>query len=122
MAVNFAQKADELLKNLPQAQAVSLMGFDGLAVATAAHGPLPWDVATLLTEYAQTLVTLRRAAQEVPEAGAPQDVVVHTTQAAVLLRPVHMDYYLAVVQHADAPMGRARFFMNLLAQTLMQEL
>ena len=120
--MNFAQKTTELLHNLPQAQAVSLMGFDGLPLATAAHGPLPWDMATLLTEYAQTLVSLRRAAQEVPEAGAPVDVVVHTTEATVLMRLVHREYYLAVVQQTDAPMGRARFFMDLLARALVQEL
>jgi predicted regulator of Ras-like GTPase activity (Roadblock/LC7/MglB family) len=112
----------ELLGHIPDAQAASLMGYDGLSVATSSRGaPLP-HLETWLTEYAQTLVCLRRAAQEVPSAGAPQDVVIQTDAAQVLLRPLHQDYYLAVVQHAHAPQGRARFYMSVSAQALRAEL
>lgn len=112
----------ELLGQIPQAQAASLMGYDGLPVAVCTRGEPAAELSSWLTEYAQTLVSLRRAAIEVPDAGVPVDVVIHTPVATVLLRPVHQDYYLAVVQHPEAPHGRARFFMEATAGVLSQEL
>lgn len=118
------QAIRDLLIQLPGAKAAVLMGFDGLAVAeaTGPEASLPEPLSTWLTEYAQTLVTLRRAKDEVPKAGTPVDVVVHTTVATVILRPVQSAYYLGVVQHLEAPTGRARFYMQALAQALEQEL
>ncbi len=120
--MNFSHTIAGLLSALPQGQAASLMGFDGLPVAEATGSTLPCLLATWLTEYAQTLVTLRRAAKEVPEGGQPLDVVVHTTEATVLLMPVGQAHFLAVVQHRDAPIGRARYYMKLTAEALAHEL
>lgn len=119
--MNIAHAMDELLHNLPQSQAASLMGFDGMPVASASRSPTSGPLPTWLTEYAQTLVALRRAAVEVPWGGQPTDVVVHTTNATVLLHAVKESHYLAVVQQPDAPTGRARFYMAHLAQALCHE-
>lgn len=122
--MDISQTIRDLLARLPGGQAAVLMGFDGLAVAEATapeQAPL-CPLSTWLTEYAQTLITLRRARAEVPEAGTPVDVVVHTERATVILRPVQRAYYLAVVQHPDAPAGRARYYMQAVAQALEVEL
>lgn len=122
--MGISQSIQTLLDALPGGQAAVLMGFDGLPVAqaTAPEATLPCALSTWLTEYAQTLVALRRAQAELPEAGVPTDVVVHTQVATVILRPVDGSYYLGVVQHPQAATGRARFYMQACAQALEQEL
>lgn len=112
-----------LLAQLPEAQAVALMGFDGLPVMVRHAGPLGDALAAALTEYAQALVALRRGGREsLHLGGAPTDLIVHGPQATVLLRPLHDDYFLAVVQAPQAPVGRARFFVDLALPALLAEL
>ena len=116
------ERLQELLQNVPDALAATLMGHDGLPVAHAERAPTGYDLPTLWTEYAQMLVVMRRASQEVPGPGAPRDVVAHLTDATLLLQPLNAQYYLALVQRAQAPAGRARLYMNQVAQKLHEDL
>jgi predicted regulator of Ras-like GTPase activity (Roadblock/LC7/MglB family) len=120
--MNFNTEIDALLDQVPGAQSAALMGFDGLPVVVRERVPAATDLPTWLTEYAQTLAVLRRAAAEVPAGGTPTDLVIYTPVATVLLRPVHSNYFLAVVQTPQAPAGRARFYMETLALALRHEL
>jgi predicted regulator of Ras-like GTPase activity (Roadblock/LC7/MglB family) len=117
-----SQRLLALLHDVPDAQAVTLMGHDGLPVAHAESAPTGHDLPTLWTEYAQMLVVMRRASQEVPGPGAPGDLVIHLTQSTLLLRPLTAQYYLALLQRAQAPAGRARLYMAQVARELHADL
>lgn len=98
------------------------MGFDGLAVQVCEVEPSGEALPAALSTYAQALTHLAQSTADAPCCGAPDALVVHAAAGTVILKPLHREHYLAVVQAPQAPVGRALCYMDLAMPSLLAEL
>ena len=114
-AMVFEEKARDFVSKVPGAIACSVMGFDGIAVATHTLGGLSIDVDALFTEVATAASSLMKLGQEHLGLGDMQEWTVSHDKLTTLLKAVDGDYFIAAIVQSDAIIGRARFELRILA-------
>ena len=121
--MDFRECLSDICSRVEGAVVASLMGMDGLAVASVDHpqGEDPIDVASLLIEYSSVLGQVRQSAQ-VFSAGALQEVTICSGRLNTLIRPVTDEYFLALALLPSASVGKGRYLLRVTAPKLVSEL
>lgn len=120
--MNFREQCQKIVEATPGASACVLMGFDGIPIETFAQPDFAIDIPTLLTEYSAATLALRHAAQEQPDSGEVNELVITTPKLTTVLRPLSPEYFMAVILNADALTGKARFLMRMAAPAVLADL
>jgi len=116
----FSELLDRLLREVPGARVVTVMGFDGIAIETRdKDGSVSETPAAV--ELAAVTSQLRRAAEGLNE-GDVHEVSLETGGSVTLLRPLTSEYCLAMTLGADGLVGKGRYLMRVLAPTIAAEL
>ena len=120
--MSFREHIQRIVDEVPGALAGTIMGFDGIPIDTYERQPGEVDIATLLTEYSSATQQVRRAAEELPQAGAISELAIAAENLTALLRPLTAEYFLGVVLRQGGLTGKARFLMRVAAPRLLEEL
>ena len=118
----FEEQARQFVNKVPGAIACSVMGFDGVAIATHALGGLTLDVEALFTEVATAAGNLMKLGQNHPSLGNMQEWTLTHDKTTTLLKAVNDEYFVAAIVENDAIVGRARFELRLLAPEILKAL
>jgi predicted regulator of Ras-like GTPase activity (Roadblock/LC7/MglB family) len=116
----FGELLDRLLREVPGARVVTVMGFDGIAIETRDKDGAAKE-APAAVELAAVTSQLRRAAEGLDE-GDVREVSLETGGSVTLLRPLTSEYCLAMTLASDALVGKGRYLMRVLAPAIAQEL
>jgi len=118
----FEEQARQFVSKVPGAIACSVMGFDGVPIATHALGGLTLDVDALFTEVATAAGSLMKLGQNHPSLGNMQEWTLTHDKTTTLLKAVNDEYFVASIVENDAIVGRARFELRLLAPEILKAL
>lgn len=118
----FEEQARQFVGKVPGVIACSVMGFDGVAIATHALGGLTLDVDALFTEVASAAGSLMKLGQSHPDLGTMQEWTLTHDRMTTLLKAVNHEYFVAAIMENDAIVGRARFELRLLAPQIEKAL
>lgn len=118
----FEEQARQFVNKVPGAIACSVMGFDGVAIATHALGGLTLDVEALFTEVATAAGNLMKLGQNHPSLGNMQEWTLTHDKTTTLLKAINDEYFVAAIVENDAIVGRARFELRLLAPEILKAL
>jgi len=110
-----------LVCHLEGARRVSLVGTDGLAVASVPAGGDDETWETLATDYATLLRRLSRGAGDL-FFGEPRELLLRADEAQLLLMPVTDDSFLVLLLDPRSPAGRAAHLLRGAALRLRDEL
>lgn len=112
-----------LLRRVDGARRASLVGTDGLAIATAptdGNGDEEaWEA--LATDYAALLRRLSRGQGDL-SFGEPRELLLRAEQAQLLLMPVSDDCFLVLLLGSESPAGKAAHMMRGAGMRLRDEL
>lgn len=111
----FEEEARRFVSKVPGTIACSVMGFDGVAIATHALGGLLIDTDALLTEVATAAAGLMKLGKDHAQLGEMVEWTLTHDKITTLIRVVDKDYFVAAILEHDAIIGRARFELRLLA-------
>jgi predicted regulator of Ras-like GTPase activity (Roadblock/LC7/MglB family) len=103
------------------ARRVSLVGTDGLSVASAPNGRDDETWEALATDYAALLGRLSRGQGDL-SFGEPRELLLRADEAQLLLMPVTEDSFLVLLLDPDSPAGRAAHLLRGAASRLRDEL
>lgn len=113
----------KLVRRVSGARRVSLVGTDGLAIATVPPGAGgeedAWEA--LATDYASLLRRLSRGQGDL-SFGEPRELLLRAEQAQLLLMPVSDDCFLVLLLGPDSPAGQAAHLMRGAGMRLRDEL
>ena len=101
------------------AQAVSLIGLDGIAIETIADGQIPLEI--LGAEFGSFVKSIRHANTEL-ETGEVLQFALVTEKYVTFLSEVTPEYYILLVLRPDGNYGRARFELSKAKYLLRDEL
>lgn len=112
-----------LVRRVDGARRASLVGTDGLAIATAPPGGNgdedTWEA--LATDYAALLRQLSRGQGDL-SFGKPRELLLRAEQAQLLLMPVSDDCFLVLLLAPESPAGMAAHLMRGAGMRLRDEL
>lgn len=120
----FAELLDRVLHQTPGAVAVTLMGFDGIAIESRERdggGEGAAGAQAAVIELSAIAKDLRRIAEGL-DAGGLSEVMVRTGALTTVLRPLTEEYFLALSLAPDAYSGKGRYLMRVVAPKLVAEL
>jgi predicted regulator of Ras-like GTPase activity (Roadblock/LC7/MglB family) len=113
----------QLLRRVDGARRASLVGTDGLAIATAPPGGSgdedSWEA--LATDYAALLRRLSRGQGDL-SFGEPRELLLRAEQAQLLLMPVSDDCFLVLLLGPQSRAGQAAHLMRGAGMRLREEL
>lgn len=117
----FAELLDDVMARMPGALAVTLMGFDGIAIESrqAPGSGDDWQAATV--EIANIAAQLRRMSEGLGT-GDVEDLVVQTGGLTTVLRPLTSEYFVALALSPGAFTGKGRYLLRVVGPKLMKEL
>ena len=121
-AMIFDDATREFVNSVPGAVACSIMGFDGLAIAT--HEMRGGDVNTdaLLTEYTSVASELLRIGREHPGLGELQEVTIGHGELTCIMRAITAEHFVAGIVGPDAIVGRARYALRMMIPAVREAL
>ena len=113
----------KLVHQVEGARRASLVGTDGLAIATAppGHSGEADDWEDLATDYAALLRRLSRGQGEL-SFGEPRELLLRAEQAQLLLMPVSEDCFLVLLLGPESPAGMGAHLMRGAGMRLRDEL
>lgn len=116
----FTELLDRVLNETPGAVAVTLMGFDGIAIETReADRAAPHQAAAV--ELGNITAQLRRIA-ETMGTGEVGEVTVQMGELTTVLRPLTPEYFVALSLRPGALVGKGRYLLRVLGPKLKAEL
>jgi hypothetical protein len=118
----FEEQTREFVNSVPGAVACSIMGFDGLPIATHELRGGAVDTTALLTEYTSVAAELLRIGREHPGIGALQEVTIGHGELTFIMRAVSAEHFVAGIVGPDAIAGRARYALRLLVPVVREAL
>ena len=120
--MGFSELLDRVLTETPGAVAVTLMGFDGIAIETReASEPSTVNTQNAAIELGAIAGQVRTVAEGL-NAGDVREVTVHTGELVTVLRPLTKDYFLALSLKPEGNTGKGRYLMRIVAPKLVAEL
>lgn len=109
--MDFEEILKELVLGAPGALAATLMGMDGIPVASYLKQDADCDIEALGIEYGKILGEIVKAS-DVLRLGGLNEVSLNLENVAVLLRLVTPEYFIAFLLRDTAMIGKARFVMK----------
>lgn len=116
----FTEMLDRVLNETPGAVAVTLMGFDGIAIESRTAGDASQHQVAII-ELGNIASQLRRIS-ETMGTGEMNEVMVQTGALTTLLRPLTEDYFLALSLSPGGSSGKGRYLMRVVGPRLKSEL
>jgi predicted regulator of Ras-like GTPase activity (Roadblock/LC7/MglB family) len=117
----FQQHLEAICGQVEGAIACSVMGFNGLPVASHQTSDSGVDLDGLWVEYSSLFTQIQKAAESL-QGGQVMEVAVHTDRLTTLVRMVTADYFLALALSPDGNVGKGRFALRIVAPQLVPEL
>lgn len=99
----------------------TLMGYDGIAIATELGEATELDIQMIAVEYANVLKEIRNAAG-VLAIGELEEVDIQTVRYGFLIRAVTDEYFIALTIRRDGNFGKGRFVLRRELEALRQAL
>ena len=118
----FDDATREFVNSVPGAVACSIMGFDGLPIATHEMRGGNVDTDALLTEYTSVAAELLRIGRENPGLGELEEVTIGHGELTFIMRAVTSEHFVAGVVGPDAIVGRARYALRMLIPAVREAL
>ena len=115
--MNFQDELNSALSSVKGAQAVVLMGFDGIPVAEAKLE----NASTVFTETAVEYTQLLNEAKKIAQAGtlgAFREMVISTEKFRFLFRVVADGYFLGFLLDETSVLGKGRFVLRRLTPVI----
>jgi predicted regulator of Ras-like GTPase activity (Roadblock/LC7/MglB family) len=118
----FKELLDRVLHETPGAFAVTLMGFDGIAIETReGPGAEPGQAHTAAVELGNIASQLRRVSAGMGT-GDMSELTVHTSSLTTVLRPLTDEYFVAVCLTPGGSSGKGRYLLRVVGPRLTKEL
>lgn len=121
----FEGHLQNIVDAMPGALAATLMGVDGLAVATVEREALEHedglDVSSLLVEFSSVLAQVQRTG-EIFAAGPVEEFTVRSERLVTVLRPVSAEYFVALAMRPEGLLGKGRYLLRVHGARLVEEL
>ena len=121
----FEVHLQHIVDAMPGALAATLMGVDGLAVATVEREALEHedglDVSSLLVEFSSVLAQVQRTG-EIFAAGPVEELTVRSERLVTVLRPVSAEYFVALAMRPEGLLGKGRYLLRVHGARLVDEL
>lgn len=117
----FREHFEALIRRMENSLACMLMGFDGIAVVSAARPGLDLDLELMGAEISAIIKQLRNAAF-VQQFGKAREFVFRSNRTTILLKAITEDYFVALILNPDAHVGKGRFLLRLIEPDLLKEL
>ena len=121
-AMIFDDATRDFVNSVPGAVACSIMGFDGLAIAT--HEMRGGEVSTdaLLTEYTSVASELLRIGREHPGLGELREVTIGHGELTCIMKAINEEHFVAGIVGPDAIVGRARYALRMMIPAVREAL
>lgn len=116
----FKQLLDELIDSVPGASGAIIADWEGEAVDHVARMD-DYELRVIGAHKGILLGNLRKVMKRLEE-DQLQEVVIATNNAQILILPVTHDYFLVLVTHRDAVVGRALYAARLCVEELKKEI
>lgn len=116
----FTELLDRVLLETPGAIAVTLMGFDGIAIESRSAADASLHQVAVI-EFGNIANQLRRVSDSLGAAGL-NEVTIQTGQFTTLMRALTDEYFLALSLTPDGIPGKGRYLMRVVAPKLCAEL
>ncbi len=116
----FQERLHQLLTQCDKTLAVLLVGTDGILVDSDSKLELDMDLTSLGAEAADLLHQVYKST-EVFQGGNLDIFSVETSQYILLLKPLHVNYFLLVMTKPEALLGKVRFHLEQTAAQLQKE-
>ena len=110
----FDDATREFVNSVPGAVACSIMGFDGIAIATYEMRGGEVNTEALLTEYTSVASDLLRIGREHPGLGDLEEVTIGHGELTCIMRAVTAEHFVAGIVGRDAITGRARYALRMM--------
>ena len=119
----FREILGSALTRVDGAHACVLMGFDGIAVAsaTADGADLPGDPKDLAVELAHHLSGLRKTAKDTGQ-GVVEETVLKTDGLASVVRVLDDHLFLMLLLAPDALVGKGRYVLRVVASQVRDQI
>ena len=121
-AMIFDDATREFVNSVPGAVACSIMGFDGIAIATYEMRGGDVNTEALLKEYTSVAADLLRIGREHPGLGYLQEVTIGHGELTCIMRAVTAEHFVAGIVGRDAIAGRARYALRMMIPTVREAL
>lgn len=115
--MNFRAVLQETISRIEGAEAISLIGLDGIAIDSVNPAGLPLEL--LSAEFASVLKGLNVSNTEL-ETGEVRQLAVTTDRYVTFLSAVTSEYFVLMILSANGNYGRARFEL-MRAKTRLQD-
>lgn len=117
----FTEMLDRVLTGTPGAKAVTLMGFDGIEIASSSTRESAEAHQIAVLELGNVAGELRRIAESVGT-GEMEEFSVRMGELTTLLRPLTEDYFLALSLGPSGNTGKGRYLLRIVGSQLREEL
>lgn len=122
---SFDSHLQSIVDGMPGALVATVMGVDGLAVATieteALHAEEGLDISSLLVEFSSVLGQVQRTG-DIFAAGAVEDLTIRSERLVTLLRPVSPEYFVALAMQPGGLVGKGRYLLRVHGARLVEAL
>ncbi len=116
----FKSLLQELIDSVPGASGAIIADWEGEAVDHVAHMD-DYELRVIGAHKGIILGNLRQVMNRLQE-DQLQEVVIATSDAQILILPVTHDYFLVLVTHREAVIGRALYAARLCVEELEKEI
>jgi predicted regulator of Ras-like GTPase activity (Roadblock/LC7/MglB family) len=103
----FVETLRDIADKLPEADAILLMGIDGLPIEKVIRKQ-ELNIEMLTAEFTTVLRNSNQTASEV-NAGATDELIILSEKMSVIMKTITPDYFFMMICNPDANLGRARF-------------
>jgi len=103
----FAETLKDIATKLEDADAILLMGLDGLPIEKIVTNDA-LNIELLIAEFTTILRNTMQTSKEV-QAGNLQEFLILADHMTLLLKAITEEYFLLMILRPDANLGRARF-------------
>ncbi len=117
----FGELLDRVLQNTPGAVAVTLMGFDGIAIDSREVPAPGGDWQGTAIELGNIATQLKRISEGLGT-GDIEEFTVQTGALTTVLRPLTDEYFVALSMSKNANAGKGRYLLRVVGPKLKQEL
>ena len=119
--MNFDEILKDIVKNTEGALSATLMGFDGIAVASYIREEARIEIETMAIEYTRVISEISRTAKAI-EAGSVRDISISTDNYLIAFYILHGNYFVALLMKSGANMGKGKYLLRKTAPDIIAQL
>ena len=109
--IQFEDELKEILARVEGAIAVSIMGFDGIAVAEVCQPESDVNMSDLTIEFGGPIKELRSLSQQ-KKLGDMESIMLKSKKHGLAIEMVNAEYFLGLFLEKSAIYGKAEYFLR----------